>query len=649
MKYRVIKKLLSLTLVISLITVMQEKVYSIDPSHIIDGYEKYEPLFVHTPVISPVTIKDDEGNTIPDNGKGHTELISEDEDAWYQLRLDTDYIMHWDSMTHREILGYGDSGDPSKYDKYTQDKWMKFPFEVLYNGTFYELESDGYTDWIQIKRPSSWTDTENNHWLDTPIYIPSYASELTEDKYIYYKVEAINVDGDLAEHYREEQEKGNTSFDLVIADDGAKYVATYKIPVQLSGWLYDFTITGTTNADIYTGDTEGSSTIAFSNTKTEKKSGIYNRIGGTALRYLVDGTLNNSWNELYTVPLTNGKSEVLGGEGAVWKGQTVSFSLKTMSNMWDDNGNKDRIEIIPTFTYVDNSGNVLDSSEIKVLYDNPDGSGTYIEYGSTKDTISSNWTKTCIGSDMQDGAYYTEAMTDTENGGSADKYHFGDWATFTAEEYNKEHSLTGDDEYTADNILNSYHSSYCLSHIILNPSLRLLSGEWEELSWNIEDTGKEYDEVLRYCDLDGDDLEDSGWSEDYSERFRKSIQTWYGEYHIPENLYVVNLNDYPDFEIESYMTTASEGLGITAEDEAFLEGGYLIVNFDIYAYMDGDAHLKYIASSDDGNMWNIEGYSNTPSTSDTTPITSYEDGDVLVIDLDKSVTNKYTSGIYNIN
>ena len=89
--------------------------------------------------------------------------------------------MHWDSMKHREILGYDESGEnPSKYDKYTQNKWMKFPFEVLYDGVYYELQADNYTNWIKIKKPADWHDTVDNHWIDTPIYIPSYAREMGE-------------------------------------------------------------------------------------------------------------------------------------------------------------------------------------------------------------------------------------------------------------------------------------------------------------------------------------------------------------------------------------------------------------------------------------------------------------------------------------
>ncbi|MCR4902048.1 MAG: hypothetical protein K6A23_04255 [Butyrivibrio sp.] len=651
MKKRIILGL-ALTLVLSLSCAVP--LYCLPAEHVIDGYEPYEPLFVHTPVISPVVIQDEDGNDIPDGGKGSSELVTENDDVWYQLRLDTGYIMHWDSMTHREILGYGDSGeDPSKYDKYTQDKWMKFPFEVLYNDVFYELQADGYTEWIQIKRPSSWSDTTDNHWIDTPIYIPSYAEEMGEEGNegcIYYKVEAINVDGDLAEHYDEAQEKGNTDFDLVIADDGAKYVATYKIPVQLSGWIYDFTITGINNGALYAGaEVLGTNELSFVMTKKEKKAGTKNRFGESNIRYLIDGTLLGSWSSLDTITLTNGKSTQFSGLGALWKGQTFSFLVKTMANLTSDNGNMDRVEIVPTFTYVDGSGNKVDSDHLKVFYNNSDGSGAYIEYGTSRDTISTNWAATSIGSKMQKGSYYTDEMTDTENGGSARKYHFGDWAGYTADLYNTGHMLTGDDALTSENILNRSVNTYCLSSIILNPKLRLFSGEWEQLSWNTKGTALEYESVKRYSDLDMDGSEDSLWESSDTQRFRTSMQTWYGQYHIPEDIYVVDLNKHPGFDMETYMTTASGGLGITEDDEIFEKGGYLIINFDIKTYKDGNLHMKYLGASSDGDMWTKEGFNTSKLSGDTTSIPSYEEGDVVVIDLEKSVTDKYSAGIFNVN
>ena len=650
-----VKKLLAFAVslaVLATTTISVQCVDGLDPAHIIDHYEDYEPIFVHTPVISPVVITDEDGHDIPDGGKGYSELVAENPAAWYQLRLDTKYIMHWDSWKHREILGYGESGEsPSKYDKYTQDKWMKLPFEVLYDGVFYELDpSTNYTQWIKIKKPAHWTDTVDNHWIDTPIYIPSYAREMGEvgnEGSIFYKVEAINVDGDLAEHYAEEEAIGNKWFNLVLADDGAKYVATYEIPIQLSGWIYDFTITGTNNGSLYAGESDlGSNELSFVMSKNEKKVGKKNRFGEDNIRYLVDGSLTGTWPEINTITLTDGKSKQFTKQGALWKGQTFSFELKTIANLWNAN---DKVDIIPTFTYVDNLGNKVDSDHIKVFYHNPDGSGSYIEYGTTRDSISTNWTSTNIGTKMQEGAYYTKDMTDSESGGVARKYHFGDWSTFTAEQYNTKYGLTGVNALTSEKVLGKSGRTYCLSHIILDQHLRLYSGEWEQLSWNTHNTALDFENVSRYSDLDSDGTVDVEWMPEDTERFRTSMQTWYGQFYVPSDLFIVDLNKHPGFDMETYMETANGGLGIKEDDPVFEKSGYIIVNFNIRTFKNGKGHLRYQGGASGGNMWEIEGFNTAPLTGDPTPITSFEKGDVVVIDLEKSVKDKYSPGIFGVN
>ncbi len=62
--------LTAVILSISTVSVKCDKPEGLDAEHVRDGYEPNEPLFVHTPVISPVSIRDEDGNDIPDSGKG---------------------------------------------------------------------------------------------------------------------------------------------------------------------------------------------------------------------------------------------------------------------------------------------------------------------------------------------------------------------------------------------------------------------------------------------------------------------------------------------------------------------------------------------------------------------------------------------------
>ena len=48
-------------------------------------------------------------------------------------------------------------------------------------------------------------------------------------------------------------------------------------------------------------------------------------------------------------------------------------------------------------------------------------------------------------------------------------------------------------------------------------------------------------------------------------------------------------------------------------------------------------------------MWKIEGFKTAPLAGDPTPVTSFEQGDVVVIDLEKSVKDKYSPGIFGTN
>ena len=71
--------------------------------------------------------------------------------------------------------------------------------------------------------------------------------------------------------------------------------------------------------------------------------------------------------------------------------------------------------------------------------------------------------------------------------------------------------------------------------------------------------------------------------------------------------------------------------------------GYLIINFDIEAWKDGKPYLKYSGGNKDAvNMWDKEGYNEDP----TVPI---EDGDVIIVDMEKNVNDYYEPSIFNIN
>lgn len=122
-------------------------VSNIGGEHIIEGYAGNEPIFIHTPVIAPVTIRDEHGNKLQGaDGKGleTTQLApSRLNTDCVQLILDNDYIIHWEDFLHTEHQGYTSENSHKSdvhYDKYVKDKWVRFPFSVVYEGKFYETK-----------------------------------------------------------------------------------------------------------------------------------------------------------------------------------------------------------------------------------------------------------------------------------------------------------------------------------------------------------------------------------------------------------------------------------------------------------------------------------------------------------------------------
>ena len=81
------------------------------------------------------------------------------------------------------------------------------------------------------------------------------------------------------------------------------------------------------------------------------------------------------------------------------------------------------------------------------------------------------------------------------------------------------------------------------------------------------------------------------------------------------------------------------------DEHVYEDEGTLIINFDIYAYKDGEPYLRYSGGNVDAvNMWEREGYEE--STDPTLPI---KYGDVVIVDMKRNVQDYYEPGILFIN
>lgn len=574
--------------------------------HIKEGFEQNEPVHVHTPVISPVTIID------PDTGEKfegeQTQLIEENRlNVEYELLLDGTYTFQFDPEMHRDIQGYGWSGDPSKYDKYTAFKEVMFPFDVEIGGELFEKDY-----WITLA----------DFQRDT-FYIPPWVEE-NKNYTIKFRVAPENVvDEQGVNHIEDTQYLANL--------DIAKYVATYEIPVEVSGRIYGFEAVGVNNRVTFAGDPDASAYQRFSLVQEgwEKKVGPFNRIGEAQVRSTMDGTVTDAWEEVNTLPFAGGRSNIFSKMGWLMKGNDFSFTFYTMANLADED---DSIIITPTFRYIDkNTGAVKD--DIKVYYH--DGEDLYIEVGSARDEahIRADSTKVYLEDAEFDGAYTQGQLAYTVA---------------------RKNGLDGVSELASRGEINEYmrkktDAAPSMGKLVLKDPLRLLMdlpGALEQLERNLSNNR---DALVSFEDMDGDT----------EQQLKESIQKWYCTYHLPSKLFVCD----DDINLWEY---AQDKYGITEYDDVFLRNGYLVVNFEIETRNNGVEHLEYFpsvrpenasrTSAGERDQWRVETFGE-PYAGQTKTVTVMFDGteimtksgDVAVIALSQSINDFYTPGILIIN
>lgn len=653
--------------------------------------DMHDNIVVHTPVISPVSISGVDNNNVKVTQlTAPLEYLGDLKDEWknldekYYLLLDHTYTIKYDAYkwlqravgedsSWRDILGYGDSGDPSKYNKYINKKVVSFPFDVSVkdssgNWKFYSADqtpSSNSADGDTRDRNVKWTEwiVIDNDASSFEFYIPSWAEESTSafpikktsgTVYDYYKiafrVEAQNViDYDNNTTYYDHTEDTENSIWNNPSDDPvdeSSYVATYEVAVNLSGIVYDFQIVGSTNKDIYTTESNGDDwedqSIAFSSLKEEKRSGTLNRLGENAVRYNYDGEITTSWDPLNTIALSKGSSTAYSDMGGLWQGQTFSFLVRTIANLDDP---EDYMEITPSFRYVDANGNETDSSKLQLYYNTSDGRN-FVRLGSDEDTNSATLQSVQLGSKMFDGSYY--------NGSSAS--HGYDDLSYTSNKFYGSGNLFGNPIANDTNYyyLNKQVESYSFSYIKLSDTLKLLTGNLERLGANLD---KSPSSVKSLTQLYGSTSE-IGTTEDVETLLQDSMQTWFGQYSIPEELYIVpeipdNVTDQDsdgDIDLDDYVI--QNGGKLSEDDEIFATDGYLVLNFDITTTNDNKSHLSY-SGGNGGNaesMWDTEGRRETVYTGGDPNIEiKTQPGDVAIVEIGNKVSDKYSNRILFID
>lgn len=655
------------------------------PTGIGKDFPSQEPIRVHTPVISPVTILDpDTGSKLDINTVAaykKTQVVdgsvtgygdNYNEDADYQLLLDGKYTIKFDMTKHMEHLGYSSAANNDGlsteiYNKYTKRRYVCFPFIVQVDGKIYypddttgpatddkPAKEEGYTDWIEVYK-----DDGDGHDQDTvDFYVPTWAIE-GFDYVIQYMVVPENATKEDFDTYRQENLK-NVSQPAIVGDGHLyNYMATYSMEVQLSGWIYDFQAVGVNEKDIFNGYTvtpsgnqiasgmsDGIQNFAFCPTYQEKKQGNKNRIGGSYVRYTFDGSLTNNWLSANTLPFSNGTSLAYKNSGVLRKGDQFAFTVRTIANLWDESG--DEMIIVPTFRYISYDGSVVDD-DINVYYQKVTDTNAYefVKYGSEQDL--SFYNTTSIADTKFRGSFY-QVDASLERTLHSLQQDDADFSTKIANRllyelnYPINHSWPHEVYKGTQVYLSKKVPCNTLSSIRLTNELRLLTGNLEQLEQNLDKQGSAQLTYVKTKDENGVSYDITPTSEpEVWEDFRKSMQTWFGTYYIPSKLYVTS----KDVDVWEY---ASEHGSITGKEDIFYDTGYLVLNFDIYTKNNGNWHLKYYGTNDGKNQWDVQGSKNVAKVGD--PVTGREitvqlrPGDVAIIDMGQSKLDDYDTGIY---
>lgn len=551
---------------------------------ILPGYTRNEPINVHTPVISPISIR----------GEDKTQLVrSALSTEETQLILDNTYTLKFDWNDYFHKKGYTQPNFPD----YVKTKEVRFPFDVIVNGVSYPTyESIGYTDWIDVGNVESFQ-----------FYVPSWAEENVYGSNSYgggvarriqARVYAINYIEDEVSKW---QQIANT--DRNQNNEAVNYMATYDYPVQVSGVMYDFKVVSVNDKYLYSDDSSHG-VYNFVHNLCEKTTGVLNRFGLPNIRYTLNGEINSEWNTDNVLPTGTNNTPLL------HNGHTFGFTLKTIANL---NGKNDSIEITPKYRYVGKDGT---TKEVSVYFEDAEGKIKSI-YDDTY------FWETYIGSEYHKGCMY-------------DYFNY-DPVAFTAAYKNT----------NENDILFRKSETHSFGKIILPSELSLLTGNEEQLRAN---QSKSAEESLRYNTNGGlGSIADAEY-----EDFEASMQTWYGRYTIPNNVYVCEKTENGS---DKFMDVMKEEGACTLDSDIWLKDGYLILNFEITSKNEGLNHLSYYGAA--SNMWAKENgetedkteikYIN-PSIQDVETLEiPLKDGDVAIIDLSRRYSDRYSPGILYLN
>lgn len=630
--------------------------YDAAPDHIVDEtidlktspynsrptvhYSSQEPIHVMTPIISPFHTNDsdrlqdltEEEKTTKteeeikeyerEQSLTGTQLINEAD--CQQLRVDETYTLTFDPAMHQVWLGYGYSGlidnenfwnghyyegelleTENKYDKYVAEKLVKFPFDVYIQNKLFAANT-----WICVYKFDKTTDTVSAGDIDKPLlrnveyYVPSWAlSSMDENAQgrgmIETRVLAVNFNG-------------SDSHGVTYNPNDEQTWSTNAIDVQLSGWVYDFKITGTNDKMPWVSGEEYSeywqgyqgASLSFSDRKEEFYMGLFNRLGedntakDKAQRRDKDDSLDENISEKTGIlPLSFGSSKYGIEQGTLGLGSEIAFTLKTM----DDLSDTDKVVITPTYTYYSyDLSKKLTMDQMQLYYTNPATHEKYCLYGSDMDApflINRYTNKYNTSIFTQDELVYTakhNSHADTKwFQGLTDK-----WINYRAKR----------NEVNIGSLSKVTLTDWAMVYSSPLSELKLPQYSYSPTTNNVERDEKtnKYENVLGSLYKDGNITLKSK-----EDALKQSVQQWNGHYYIPSTLKILDLTVLNSMGYATLQDYISENAYLTGTEEFWAEqnNGYLVLNFQITVYKDGQPYMTMESGSSD--QWLRQGRKET--------------------------------------
>lgn len=372
------------------------------------------------------------------------------------------------------------------------------------------------------------------------------------------------------------------------------YVAYYNQEVQTVGRLYGFQI-----IDISDYPAWQSVFREFDEARGEYKSAL----SGRSYRAGVNDQngFSTGLGRQWVVPTIDGSHPSVANAGSLGTGFKIRYKMESVGEYFSG---QDTIEIEPEFYYVNEDGEYLQED------------GTYSRDIENRRKVDVYYNETINGS----------AASLVKVGSGEDKLNqktlnvTGEDFGILAEEIRKTAGSLG----ISEDRLNKSTNQYSFGSIKMTGDMRTFVGDKHDTVLKNGDMYKFNQKLYSFAGLDPETqaeyLNGKEMKPDLSvkllkqqvsqDAILKSVQNWYGEYYLPSDTYAT---------VEDWETVREQvSSGFDGSEKCWLQGGFLVVNFQPVLRTNGKCRLRYdnthlfdvdgVLQPDECNMWEVEGY-----------------------------------------